>query len=208
MGKAAFHESASAAPHGKGDRLLRDNAIIKGVAHPDYGDEALTSPAIPDEFKVLVLAFVPAQRSLLLASRFLARPPLALALLFERWLECLPSPPRTTCPSARPASTSSSRRTIMFHDSQGGGVHRIPSLVAGPEAHTFTLGRRAVLYLGYIVPWVDGPWLYLTSGVWLDSIPYLRCFGMNDIKIASRSRTRYFRRIVAKYMSYHAMWTV
>ena len=69
MGKAAFHESASAAPHGKGDRLLRDNAIIKGVAHPDYGDEALTSPAIPDEFKVLVLAFVPAQRSLLLASR-------------------------------------------------------------------------------------------------------------------------------------------
>ena len=54
MGKVAFHGSASAAPHGKGDRLLRDNAIIKGVAHPDYGDEALNSPdATADSQKTL-----------------------------------------------------------------------------------------------------------------------------------------------------------
>ena len=69
MGKVAFHGSASAAPHGKGDRLLRDNAIIKGVAHPDYGDEALTSPTIPDEPESRFDRFVPAQRSLLLAPR-------------------------------------------------------------------------------------------------------------------------------------------
>ena len=29
------------------------------------------------------------------------------------------------------------------HASHGRGVHRIPSLVAGPEAHTHTLGKQA-----------------------------------------------------------------
>ena len=48
------------------------------------------------------------------------------------------------------------------HNTHGRGVHRIPSSVAGPEAHTFTQGRSGRLYLAYLVPWVGGPWLCLT----------------------------------------------
>ena len=51
------------------------------------------------------------------------------------------------------------------HASHGRGVHRIPSLVAGPEAHTHTLGKQASA-----IPRVSCTLVYMALAT-----PYLGC---------------------------------
>ena len=80
-------------------------------------------------------------------------------------------PPRTTRTRHRhtgitaQSSSPAAAAAAAAHATIGRGVHRIPSLVAGPEAHTFTCGRS-----GSAVPQVSRTLVYMAL-----AIPLPRC---------------------------------